>query len=764
MTNHKPLGRRRFLQGSIAALGAGQLPSNGAGAMANGLPEEAPHGKGRQTLSLNGEWEIDDSLSADRMPEAFHHRVPVPGLAHSATPPFPDVDKFQSRENLWNLTRFGEEPESAFASLGEDGAGISKQERNYFWYRKQFRLAGRREVAILKINKAQFGTAVWLNGKKVGEHIGCYTAAIFDVTPAIKWDGENQLVVRVGAHPGVLPQGVPGGTDFEKRMWTPGIYDSVSLMLSDNPVIETVQVAPRPATSEILVQVGVKNYSHQVQTCNLSYRVTPWKDQKEVAAATQPAMELKPGESKVVTQTIRVPGAKLWTPETPFLYVLATSTGGDSSEARFGMREIRFDTATKRAILNGKIYFLRGSNITLHRFFEDPDSGTLPWDEKWLRILLVDIPKQMNWNSFRFCIGPVPDQWLDIADEAGLLIQNEFFLWTGHPSWSDLYHGRNWDVDELIREYKEWVRDNWNHPSVAIWDANNETLDDVFADKVIPAVRTLDLSNRAWENSYNGPCAPNDPVEDHPYLFITHLFKEEGKPFKMTDLETMYGPPPNSVRPLQAHAMILNEYGWLWLNRDGSPTKLTKEVYDNLLGPDATGEQRLAMDGYLLGGLTEFWRAYRNYAGILHFVYLTCSFPGAFTSDHFQDVKSLRLEPNFKDYVSEAFKPLGVYINFWQPTLEAGSKRRFMVSVINDEYQEAVGKLTLSLETPEGNAVVHEEKSLRVPALGQQTYRFDLGIPTSQGEFILKAVADAKRTPGTTPTLSRRKVKVVAKA
>ena len=46
--------------------------------------------------------------------------------------------------------------------------------------------------------------------------------------------------------------------------------------------------------------------------------------------------------------------------------------------------------------------------------------------------------------------------------------------------------------------------------------------------------------------------------------------------------------------------------------------------------------------------------------------------------------------------MGEAFKPLGVYINFWQPTLEAGAKRRFTVMVINDEYQEATGKLTLS--------------------------------------------------------------------
>ena len=39
---------------------------------------------------------------------------------------------------------------------------------------------------------------------------------------------------------------------------------------------------------------------------------------------------------------------------------------------------------------------------------------------------------------------------------------------------------------------------------------------------------------------------------------------------------------------------------------------------------------------YLLAGKTEFWRAQRNYAGVLHFVYLTSCYPGAYTADHFR--------------------------------------------------------------------------------------------------------------------------------
>ena len=95
-------------------------------------------------------------------------------------------------------------------------------------------------MALLKIGKSQFGTKVWLNGKEVGEHLSCWTAGYFNLTDAMNWSGENQLIVRIGAHPAVLPENIPGaGTYSSKHKWTPGIYDDVSLILCDNPVIET---------------------------------------------------------------------------------------------------------------------------------------------------------------------------------------------------------------------------------------------------------------------------------------------------------------------------------------------------------------------------------------------------------------------------------------------------------------------------------------------------------------------------------------------
>jgi beta-galactosidase len=93
-----------------------------------------------------------------------------------------------------------------------------------------------------------------------------------------------------------------------------------------------------------------------------------------------------------VRQIVPVPKAHLWSPEDPFLYQVNTRISGDEVTTRFGMREFHFDTVTQRAYLNGRPYFLRGSNITLHRFFEDPESGTLPWDEKWLHRSTIFMP------------------------------------------------------------------------------------------------------------------------------------------------------------------------------------------------------------------------------------------------------------------------------------------------------------------------------------------------------------------------------------
>ena len=47
-----------------------------------------------------------------------------------------------------------------------------------------------------------------------------------------------------------------------------------------------------------------------------------------------------------------------------------------------------------------------------------------------------ELPKQVHWNAMRICVGPVPDFWYDIADEEGILLQNDWFYWQNH-GWND---------------------------------------------------------------------------------------------------------------------------------------------------------------------------------------------------------------------------------------------------------------------------------------------------------------------------------------
>lgn len=261
----------------------------------------------RITVPLDGTWQITDSTAPDPVPASFDHQVPVPGMANLATPVFPDVDRFYSREYIGNQVRRKLMPESDVTTA----VGTPHQNRTYFWYARTFRAPARKQVAILKIAKAQFGTAVWLNGKKIGEHTGCFTAGYLDVTGAVDWQGENRLVIRIGAHPLALPPSIVTGTDFEKSKWTPGIYDSVSLILADNPMIERIQVAPRLAGSEIVVQTVVKNYGAKPASCTLAHRVRTWQSKAAAGAGARQRLTLAAGEEKTVTETIRIPNATL---------------------------------------------------------------------------------------------------------------------------------------------------------------------------------------------------------------------------------------------------------------------------------------------------------------------------------------------------------------------------------------------------------------------------------------------------------------------
>jgi hypothetical protein len=654
----------------------------------------------RRIINLNGTWEIAEG-SMDLIPDSFGHSVPVPGLIDMAKPAFEEVGKKSER-------------------------------RQAFWYRRTFTINGKiPDVAILKIHKAKYGTKVFLNGELTGEHLPCFTPALLDVKKFLKGSGgENELIVRVGANREDLPKDMPGGWDFEKYLYIPGIYDSVELILTGKPHIVNVQTVPDISRNEVSVVTEVQGAAGS-GLGSVSYEVTEVSTGKLVGSVRSSSMVFSTDSTKL-NAIIPIKNCKLWTPENPFLYELKVKTGADLVRVRFGMRSFQFDKESGRAVMNGKPYIMRGTNVCAYRFFEDEKRGDKPWRREWVRRLHRKF-KSMHWNSIRYCIGFPPEFWYEIADEEGFLIQDEFPIWLLSKA------PENPVSEKIIPEYIEWMRERWNHPCVVIWDAQNESVTEETG-KALSAVRHLDLSNRPWDNGWATPESDTDYLESHPYLFSSVQWGR--KAFRLSDLAKTSGRP--RVRDAQKDyklPIIINEYAWLWLNRDGTTTCLTDKVYESLLGPNSTIEQRRLLYARYLAALTEFWRCHRKCAGVLHFCGLGYSRAGdkprpegGATSDHFLDLEKLNFEPNFERYVRDAFSPVGLMIDFWDEEVESGSKRSFKVFVINDLYKNWTG--TVRLRIVRGDRVVAEQvKDCTVNSLGREILDFEQEFPQQDGEY-----------------------------
>ncbi len=680
----------------------------------------------RRVISLDGLWQIEQG-GMDKAPATFSRTIPVPGLADLARPAFTEVGK------------------------------VSPQ-RQAFWYRRTFRLeAPIPEVALLKLHKARYGATIWLNGQQLGEHLPCFTPAEMDARALLR-PGENEVLIRLGANREAIPAGQPSGWDFEKYLFHPGLYDSVELILSGAPFLRNVQTVPDPESKSVRLVVELVGGKKPWQG-KLHSEIVPARSPAPAAWPAAREIRLGAGEQKTVDFTLPVPGGHLWSPEDPFLYEARLQTGPDAAAVRFGLRRFRFDPESRRALLNGKPYYLRGSNITIDRFFEDADRGDLPWKADWVRKLHRQV-KAMNWNSLRYCIGFPPDFWYDIADEEGVLLQDEFPVWLLNGEKSKC--PENPTAEKLIPEYTAWMRERWNHASVVLWDAQNESNTEETA-RARDAVRHLDLSNRPWDNGWGLPGDPGDTLESHPYLFSRTWGggkPEGGKPFFLREMpDVPVRPRVHAIQEKLGQAIIINEYCWLWINRDARPTCLTDKVYESLLGPNATADQRRRTHARSVAALTEFWRGHRQAAGVMHFCSLGYSRDGSrprpeggATSDDWIDLRELRYETYFEEYVKEAFAPVGLMLDFWADRLAGGERREIPVLVVNDLGAEWAGQLRLRLRSG-GRILSEQARDCRVAPYGQARLVFPLAAPAEEGSYTLEA---ALVKPGAGDTRSLR--------
>ncbi|GHT70301.1 hypothetical protein AGMMS50239_38510 [Bacteroidia bacterium] len=677
--------------------------------------ENTPTLQQRVVVSLNGQWQI--AKTGGELPDVFTATTSVPGVVDLAVPAL-------------------------------DTVGTAYRDSSWYWHKRTFDLASTNfDVIRLKIFKAKYQTKVYINGQFTGENAFCFTPSYFDVKPFLKPAGQpNEIVIGIGSK-AEMPDSIPNGTDGEKIKYIPGIYDNVEITLSKRPFINNIQCVPDIKNEKLRVVAEIETDTPEALT--LTYTVSKSKSGGKVASKTvSPKATLKDGYA-VVDFEIDMKGAKLWTPETPFLYELALSTGADDKRVQFGMRSFRFDAERKIALLNEKPYYLRGTNVCIFRFFEDPDRGTLPWNTEWT-VALHEKFKDMHWEMARYCIGFPPERWYEVCDSIGFMIQDEYPIW-GVSSFK---------VPQIAEEYRRWVRERWNHPSVVIWDAQNETVTSRTANAA-QQVRTLDLSNRPWENGYSEPMAATDPTESHPYLFVQFLVNEPPmRPQLYADPEEGYRKyffgkvrradndasekllMNKGIDSIFPNPSIINEYGWIWLNRNGTPTTLTDKVYQILWnGSQLTPQERLHIYGRHLAMLTEYWRAHRQVAGVLHFCGLGYSRPEAprgQTSDHWIDIRNLRYEPEFYRYVKPSFAPVGLMVDVWEKSCSAAEKLTVPVFVINDLEKPFKQKVTLTLL--KGDKIVStRQQKVNVKPCQVEITPFEITLPKETGDYLLKA-------------------------
>jgi hypothetical protein len=705
--------------------------------------------EGRTTINLNGIWQFDQTVNAFP-PAKFTRTIPVPGLVHLAEPKIEDYDKFFKR------------PDKVEIKDQHNLYNIDYTPR-YSWYRKMVFIPKELEgnEGMITVKKSQYVTEIYINGTDMGTSMACYSPVEFPVTNALKYGAENEILIKVGDRVW-LPAAAAGGTDKEKEHYLPGIWDDVLLSFTGKVRINRLLVLPSVAGKKVTVKAQLRNLipaqifvgDAMKDSATLDISLAEKLTGKVVAGKSVRVSTKRDNLTEVVME-IPVSGFSAWTPEHPFLYLanatLRNSDGvADTYSKQFGMRD--FTRKGKFFYLNGEKYILRGTNVTLQRFFEDPDCGNLVWDKAWVKRLLVDYPKQLNWNAMRVCVGIAPDFWYDMADEYGLLFQNEWLYWQNH----------GWD-DQIRTEYTDWLWTDGSHPSIAIWDAINENWDNYIGNILIPELKKLDPT-RIWDSGYmKTEEMPLDEMDEpHPYQ---GRIREKGAASKdnfypLGNLDFK----PARIQEIQdaSTVQLVNEYGWIWLWRNGKPSKLTVEVYDYYLGKNSTPEQSRQLQAYWMELETEWLRSEPTIAGVLAFCYLANNF--GYTGDWFEgNIKDLKPTPTL-DWFRHAFAPAATYINLTDERYtkyinphQPGSTLLFNLAGINNLPKPVMGTVKLKVYDASGKISGEQVLPVKLPSYLRTDIPVAITLPTQPGGYLL--VAEFTPEHGT-PVLSRRFLKV----
>jgi len=375
------------------------------------------------------------------------------------------------------------------------------------WYRRNFALPEQwqDQRILLHFGAVDWKAQVWVNGDEAGEHTGGFYPFTLDITELVREDN-NELTVVVwdptdscGQEQGkqVLD---PGGIFYTA---VSGIWQTVWLEAVPQQYIRNLKLTPDIDAEQLKVEIDWTG-DGPVQT-----EAVALDDGKEVAVA-RGGREFN----------LNLPKAKLWSPESPYLYDLKVRVQqgelSDEVSSYFGMRKLSIgeDQGTPRLFLNNEPLFQHGvldQGYWPDGLYTAPTDAALKYD--------LEVTKQLGFNMTRKHIKVEPARWYYHCDKLGLIVWQDminggskFKIWQhsvkpqlikakdNKYKASGRQHSAN--RDNFRKELKEMMDTLYNFPCIAMWVPFNEGWGQFDAIQVAEWVKEYDPTR--WVDHASG--------------------------------------------------------------------------------------------------------------------------------------------------------------------------------------------------------------------------------------------------------------------
>lgn len=387
-----------------------------------------------EAILLNGAWDMgysEDAYTLEKMPTVELTPVSnaVPAYwedmteAFAMTPFFGKL-KINPEYGIQKYPIHGTVPDMALPNIIGN-----------FFYKRSFACDNVDDVATLHFAGVQNAVSVWINDTYLGRHEGYSAEFEFEIPSGILNIGENTVFMSVSNHrlKGYDGEPVTGLTSRAANECTGGVTGDVEIRFYSSPLRDAIIFVADDCS-----KIDVKTVL--TEPIKFDWEIYDGECLIKCGSST--------GEFSAQTD-----GLERWSPENPKLYTLKIIYGDTVLTREFGVRRLLADGVHFR--LNGVPYYLRG--ICEHCYF--PETVHPNHDKTFYRNLIKKV-KSLGFNFIRFHTFVPEEEYMQAADELGILVQVE------SPN------------NTTVEEWKEIVRACRRHASIVIYCCGNEMMID----------------------------------------------------------------------------------------------------------------------------------------------------------------------------------------------------------------------------------------------------------------------------------------------